>query len=124
MKKLIIVLSLATLLISCNNFSKYIKIEGSTLTITNFDCGMSRVGFNQIDGDFETLDKEVFNALKGKSGIYSIKLVYDNQKDEFGNSTVISRDLEKINASELSNYAEVSYWVKATGGTKLMIFPN
>ena len=124
MKKVIIILGLVVLLISCNNSSKYTRIEGSVLTITNFDCGIGITGFNQIHGDFETLDKEVFNALKGRNETFEIKMVRDNAKDTFGNNTVISHDLGKINASELSNYAEVSYWVAATGGTQRVIFPN
>lgn len=124
MKNIITILGLVTLLTSCNYFPKYTKIEGTDLTITNFKCGIGYEGLFKISGDFETLDKEVFDALKGKSGIYSVKMVRDNAKDTYGNNTVTSRDLGKINASELSNYAEVSYWVSATGGTQRIIFPK
>ena len=124
MKRSIFLLSLVALLSSCNYFPKYTKVEGSVLTITNFDCGIGITGFNQIHGDFETLDKEVFDALIGRNEIFEIKMVRDNAKDTFGNNKVISHDLGKINASDLSNYTEVSYWVSATGGTQRLIFPS
>jgi hypothetical protein len=121
MKRSIIILGIAIMVISCNYFSKYTKIEGSILTISNFDCGLGVTGINQIHGDFNTLDKEVFNALKGKSGTYSVKLVYNNVKDQYGNKTTRSSDLGSINASELSNYGNITSWVSATGGTYKII---
>jgi len=121
MKRTIIILGIAILSVACNYFSKYTKVEGSILTISNFDCGLGVTGINQIHGDFNTLDKEVFNALKGKSGTYNLKLVYDNVKDQFGNKTTRSSDLGSINASELSNYTNVTSWASATGGTYKII---
>ncbi|KAF0128200.1 MAG: hypothetical protein FD155_3391 [Bacteroidetes bacterium] len=121
MKRTIIIIGIAVLSVACNYFSKYTKVEGSILTISNFDCGLGVTGINQIHGDFNTLDKEVFNALKGKKGAYNIKLVYDKVKDQFGNKTTRSYDLGSINASALSNYANVTSWVSASGGTYKII---
>lgn len=114
MKKVIIFLT-AIFLFACAT-SNYVKVQGSQVIITNFNWGISRIGINQIDGDFELLNKEVFDALEGYSGIFSIKLVYNNIEDQYGNATSNEYTIGTIDATELNKYQDFSYWVKETGG--------
>lgn len=119
MKKNLVIVSFLILVISCSYFPKYVKVEGSVLKITNFKCSYWN---GIVNGDFDSLDKEFFKALKGKNGNYSIELIYNKSKDRFGNKTNRNYSLGTIDASQLSSYAEYSYWANDTGGTREIIF--
>lgn len=123
MKKVILLL-ITIFLISCNfsqrvkktTGNQFVKVEYSQVIITDFDWGISRTGINEVDGDFETLNNEIFKSLKGKNGIYSILLIYNNVPDRFGNKTTNSYIYGSIDATKLSQYVDASYWVNDTGG--------
>lgn len=105
-------------------FNKFVEVEGKQVVITNFSCGVGRVGLNQIDGDFETLNNEVYSSLKGESGIYAVFLVYTNVKDSYGNDITRRSPCESVNADQLNLYKDVTYWVRSTGGMSRIIFPS
>lgn len=115
----VIIFLIAILSVSCNT-NKLVQINGEQLVITDFEWGIGIVGFNAVHGDFATLDNEVFDILKGKSGSFSIVMVY-NRKDSYGNDTKKTYNVGTISADELKKYQDVTYWVKRTGGMKNII---
>jgi hypothetical protein len=115
----VIIFLIAILSVSCNT-NKLVQIDGGQLVITDFEWGIGIVGFNAVHGDFATLDNEVFDALKGKSGVFSIQMVY-NRKDSYGNDTKNTDNVGTISADELNKYQDVTYWVNSTGGMQSIL---
>lgn len=115
----VIIFFIAILSVSCNT-NKLVQINGEQLVITDFEWGIGIVGFNAVHGDFATLDNEVFGILKGKSGSFSIVMVY-NRKDSYGNDTKKTDNVGTISADELNKYKDVTYWVNSTGGMQSII---
>lgn len=105
-------------------FNKFVEVEGNQIIITNFSCGVGRVGLNQIDGDFETLNNEVYSSLKGKSGAYAVILVYTNVKDSYGNDITRRSSYGSVDADQLNLYKDAKYWESSTGGMSRIIFPS
>jgi hypothetical protein len=100
------------------NYNKYVKIENGQVVITNFQwlgAGTS------IDGDFDTLDKEMYKVLNGKSGVWEV-VCRGTTKDNYGTDQNYSYSLGDINADDLNKYQSEKYW-KEAGGT-MTIFRN
>lgn len=113
MKRAIFLALTLFLVISCAE-ELSVKIKGNSIVITNFSFMYSPFG---LDGDFTSLDKEVFKKLKGKSGSYTFVLI-SNTVDSYGKKKKKSSTLGTINATELSKYENSVYWERKTGGTK------
>ncbi len=102
-------------LLSCNS-NQYVSIDKNRVIITDFQWGGDPQVWGSMTGDFQTLDVEIFNSLKGKSGVFSLVL-NNNVADQYGNKTTKSYSVGTINADELNKYQSVSYWRSGTGGT-------
>lgn len=102
-------------LISCNS-NQYVKISGSQIIVTDFSWSGDANLWGSMTGDYDALDVEIFNSLKGENGVYTIILV-ENNADKYGNKTTNNYSIGTINADELNKYQSVSYWKNGTGGT-------
>jgi hypothetical protein len=92
----------------------------SILMVKNFIWGYGNIGVNQFSGDFETLDKEVFEALKGKTGTCIVKFK-NTEKNKYGVDTTAIVEIGKLNIDELNRYQDWEYWHK-TGGIKTLLY--
>lgn len=115
-------LFITVILFSFTFFNQYVKIDGKRVIITDFIWSGVPEVWGSMTGDYQALDKEIFNSLKGESGVYAIMLV-EKVTDKYGNKTTNSNYIGNINADELNKYQSVSYWKSGTGGT-LKIFAS
>ncbi|MCC8410491.1 hypothetical protein LJ707_16230 [Mucilaginibacter sp. UR6-1] len=118
------------ILLVCLSACKQIPFMGSPLveyekdknllTVHNFKWSYGTIGINQFSGDFATLDKEVFEKLKGNSG--SCLVLFKNvDKNKYGADSINVDTMGYININELNKFESWEYWHKA-GGIKKMIY--
>ncbi|NEW84874.1 MAG: hypothetical protein GZ094_21240 [Mariniphaga sp.] len=112
----------ATLLLFSCTSNKFVKIDQYQVIITDFQWYGDPQKWGSMTGDFQGLDVELYNSLKGKSGVFTIQLV-NNIHDKYGNINPESKSIGTINADELSKYQSMSFWRQESGGT-LDIFAN
>lgn len=120
---LIVICSVIT---GCDYIENYNKpsldLSGSssyTLRISEFVWSYGTIEFNRYSGDFEKLDRKVFNLLKGKTGTCT---VYINSKvrDQYGSEKSESQLIGDLDLKELNKYESWEYWHKNAGIKQLL----
>lgn len=87
--------------------------------IKEFKWGYGTIRVNQFSGDFDKLDKKVFNSLKGKDGTIDI-VIESTLKDKYGKDSTDTQYIGKLDLSELNRYEDWEYWHKASGIRSLL----
>lgn len=111
---------------SCDFIANYkkpvLELSGSTpyiLTISDFQWSYGRIEINKYSGDFEKLDRKVYDLLKGKSGkcaVYMTSLT----KDQYGSDKVSKELIGELDLQELNKYESSEYWHKNAGIMQLL----
>jgi len=100
----------------------YLELSGSKpyeLKITDFTWSYGLVGINQYNGDFEGLDKKVFDLLKGKQG--SCKVYLESKaKDQYGKESSEFNYIGDLDLDELNKYEDWEFWHKSVGIVSLL----
>jgi hypothetical protein len=97
----------------------YVSVRQDSLIIEDFKWNIGIEGRNIVGGDFDRLNKKVYNILKDKSGVYHVVLK-QNKEDKFGNSYIDSYSVGILDAEGLNKYQTEEYWIKE-GGISRMI---
>jgi hypothetical protein len=116
-------------LTGCDSFSKpYLSLNDNQpyiLTISDFSWSYGTTQVNKFNGDFETLDRKVFNLLHNKKGsCYVVMNIAHVTK--YGQSKGDTSTIGMIDLSELNRYQSWEYWYKSGGIQKLLynyLFP-
>ena len=113
---------------SCDQLDKfsfgkpYLELTGNSpyqLTITDFQWSYGRIEINEYSGDFEKLDRKVFDLLKGKSGKCSVYMT-SKTKDQYGSDKVSNDLIGELDLQELNKYESWEYWHKNAGIMQLL----
>lgn len=91
----------------------------NALNIKNFSWGYGAVQFNSFHGDFDKLDKEVYDLLKDKTGSCDVYM-QDNSTDKYGNKSDHKSNIGSIDINELNKYRDWTYWQKEHGIRSLL----
>ncbi|MBW4890123.1 hypothetical protein KXQ82_10370 [Mucilaginibacter sp. HMF5004] len=126
MKNIFLVVAFLIVGSSCNYLSNHSKPQLSLsenapyyLEISNFKWNYGLTEINKFNGDFETLDHNVFDLLKGKQGICTVKLE-QSQTDKYGKSSSIYANIGTIDLTELNKFESWEYWYKDGGIQRLL----
>lgn len=119
--KLFILIAITTMAISCNLIKSKDEIDLQlssgppyTLHVRNFIWGYGTVELNKFHGDFDKLDQEVYNLLKGKTGSCQVYL-HNSNKDKYGNVGDTTDNIGTIDIDELNKFQDWTYWQKEHG---------
>lgn len=93
--------------------------SNNSLNIKNFSWSYGTVELNSFHGDFDALDKKVFDLLKGKNGICEVRL-QDTGKDKYGNPNDGMDNIGTIDIDELNRFQDWTYWQKEHGIRSLL----
>jgi len=108
---------------SCDSFTKpHLSITENTpyiLTISDFDWSYGLVRINEFSGDFETLDRKVFNLLDNKQGSCSVVMSFA-KTNKYGKGDTSTAIIGVISLSELNKYQSWEYWHKDGGIRRLL----
>ncbi len=126
MKRILTLLWVSTLVISCDFVKNYnkpnLELSNSTpytLRISEFDWSYGRIEFNKYSGDFERLDRKVFNLLKGKTGTCTIYMT-SKVRNQYGTEKSESQLIGDLDLKELNKYESWEYWHKNAGIKQLL----
>ena len=122
MKSICISLFIVLLLFSgCSYIDNYnsptLELSGSSpyiLRISDFDWNYGMVQINQYSGDFEKLDRKVFDLLKGKTGTCDVYMI-NKSRDKYGTEGTDMELIGEIDLAELNKYENWEYWHKSSG---------
>lgn len=110
----------SVMLTSCNEIDKllgrkpYVEVNEGEITVSGFKWSYGTIRVNELSGDFDKLDKKVFNRLKGKEGKISL-YIENTTTNSYGRTDSKTEYIGDIDLNELNRYQGWEYWHKTSG---------